>query len=160
MGKIVSSHGIKGWLKIYPFTENVATLNDYSDWLVSKDEKVWLKYKVEKTIIKNKSILVKFTDLNNRNDSDSLNKNIVGIERSDLPELAPNTFYWSDLIGLDVINKKNIYYGVVDNMMETGSNDVIIVKGKKEILIPYLPDVVIKVDLEAKKILVDWDEEY
>tara|TARA_B100001057_G_scaffold359224_1_gene361476 strand:- start:352 stop:834 length:483 start_codon:yes stop_codon:yes gene_type:complete len=160
MGKIVSSHGIKGWLKIYPFTENVATLNDYSDWLVSKDEKVWLRYKVEKTIIKNKSILVKFTDLNNRNDSDSLNKNIVGIERSDLPELAPNTFYWSDLIGLDVINKKNIYYGVVDNMMETGSNDVIIVKGKKEILIPYLPDVVIKVDLEAKKILVDWDEEY
>jgi 16S rRNA processing protein RimM len=98
--------------------------------------------------------------LNNRNESDSLNKNIVGIERSDLPELAPNTFYWSDLIGLDVINKKNIYYGVVDNMMETGSNDVIIVKGKKEILIPYLPDVVIKVDLEAKKILVDWDEEY
>ena len=160
MGKIVSSHGIKGWLKIYPFTENVATLNDYSNWLVSKDEKVWLRYKVEKTIIKNKSILVKFTDLNNRNDSDSLNKNIVGIERSDLPELAPNTFYWSDLIGLDVINKKNIYYGVVDNMMETGSNDVIIVKGKKEILIPYLPDVVIKVDLEAKKILVDWDEEY
>ena len=160
MGKIVSSHGIKGWLKIYPFTENVATLNDYSDWLVSKDEKVWLRYKVEKTIIKNKSILVKFTDLNNRNDSDSLNKNIVGIERSDLPELAPNTFYWSDLIGLDVINKKNIYYGVVDNMMETGSNDVIIVKGKKEILIPYLPDVVIKVDVEAKKILVDWDEEY
>ena len=160
MGKIVSSHGIKGWLKIYPFTENVATLNDYSDWLVSKDEKVWLRYKVEKTIIKNKSILVKFTDLNNRNDSDGLNKNIVGIERSDLPELAPNTFYWSDLIGLDVINKKNIYYGVVDNMMETGSNDVIIVKGKKEILIPYLPDVVIKVDLEAKKILVDWDEEY
>jgi 16S rRNA processing protein RimM len=131
MGKIVSSHGIKGWLKIYPFTENVATLNDYSDWLVSKDEKVWLRYKVEKTIIKNKSILVKFTDLNNRNESDSLNKNIVGIERSDLPELAPNTFYWSDLIGLDVINKKNIYYGVVDNMMETGSNDVIIVKGKK-----------------------------
>ena len=54
MGKIVSSHGIKGWLKIYPFTENVATLNDYSDWLVSKDEKVWLRYKVEKTIIKNK----------------------------------------------------------------------------------------------------------
>lgn len=160
MGKIVSSHGIKGWLKIYPFTENVATLNDYSDWLVSKDEKVWLRYKVEKTIIKNKSILVKFTDLNNRNESDSLNKNIVGIERSDLPELAPNTFYWSDLIGLDVINKKNIYYGVVDNMMETGSNDVIIVKGKKEILIPYLPDVVIKVDLQAKKILVDWDEEY
>jgi 16S rRNA processing protein RimM len=160
MGKIVSSHGIKGWLKIYPFTENVATLNDYSDWLVSKDEKVWLRYKVEKTIIKNKSILVKFTDLNNRNESDSLNKNIVGIERSDLPELAPNIFYWSDLIGLDVINKKNIYYGVVDNMMETGSNDVIIVKGKKEILIPYLPDVVIKVDLEAKKILVDWDEEY
>jgi 16S rRNA processing protein RimM len=48
MGKIVSSHGIKGWLKIYPFTENVATLNDYSDWLVSKDEKVWLRYKVEK----------------------------------------------------------------------------------------------------------------
>jgi len=56
--------------------------------------------------------------------------------------------------------KQGIIFGTIKTMMETGSNDVMVIKGEKEFLIPYLPDVVIKVDLEAKKVLVEWDENY
>ena len=85
---------------------------------------------------------------------------MVGILKSELPKLDANTFYWSDLIGLNVENKLGISYGVVDTMMETGSNDVMVIKGKSDILIPYLPDVILNIDLNTKKILVDWDEDF
>ena len=160
MGKIVGSHGVKGWIKVHPFTEKIDTLSEYTNWFVSSDEKNWDSYKIEKTIINDKTILAKFDEINDRNGSDVLNKSMVGILKSELPKLDANTFYWSDLIGLNVENKLGISYGVVDTMMETGSNDVMVIKGKCDILIPYLPDVILNIDLNTKKILVDWDEDF
>lgn len=160
MGKIVGPHGIQGWLKVHPFTEEIATLSEYPQWLVSKDEKHWASYKVEKTIIKDKTLLVKLSGIDDRNGSESVNKNMIGILKEELPKLDSDTYYWSDLIGLDVQNEAGYYFGTIKTMMETGSNDVMVIKGEKEFLIPYLPDVVIKVDLEAKKVLVEWDENY
>ena len=160
MGKIVGPHGIKGWLKVHPFTEEIGTLSEYPQWLVSEDEKHWASYKVEKTIIKDKTLLVKLSGIHDRNGSESVNKNMIGILKEELPKLDSDTYYWSDLIGLDVQNEAGYYFGTIKTMMETGSNDVMVIKGEKEFLIPYLPDVVIKVDLEAKKVLVEWDENY
>ncbi len=160
MGKIVGPHGIQGWLKVHPFTEEIATLSEYPQWLVSEDEKHWASYKVEKTIIKDKTLLVKLSGIDDRNGSESVNKNMIGILKEELPKLDSDTYYWSDLIGLDVQNEVGYYFGTIKTMMETGSNDVMVIKGEKEFLIPYLPDVVIKVDLEAKKVLVEWDENY
>ena len=85
---------------------------------------------------------------------------MVGLSRDKLPKLKANSFYWADLIGLNVESKDGIKFGVVDSIMETGSNDVLVVKGKNEILIPYLPDVILSVDLKTKRVLVDWDENY
>jgi 16S rRNA processing protein RimM len=85
---------------------------------------------------------------------------MVGILKEELPKLDADTYYWSDLMGLDVQNEAGYYFGSIQTMMETGSNDVMVIKGEREFLIPYLPDVIIKVDLEAKKVLVDWDENY
>lgn len=160
MGKVVGSHGVKGWLKIHPFTEKIETLGEYSNWLISSDEKHWDDFKVEKTIVKNNVFLVKLDTINDRNESDVLKKYMVGVRRDKLPKLKANSFYWSDLIGLNVENKEGVKFGVVDTMMETGSNDVLVVKGNDEILIPYLPDVILSVDLKTKRVLVDWDENY
>jgi len=126
----------------------------------SSDEKHWNDFKVEKTIVKNNVFLVKLDTINDRNESDVLKKYMVGVRRDKLPKLKANSFYWSDLIGLNVENKEGVKFGVVDTMMETGSNDVLVVKGNDEILIPYLPDVILSVDLKTKRVLVDWDENY
>tara|TARA_B100000035_G_C21006278_1_gene557410 strand:- start:1246 stop:1728 length:483 start_codon:yes stop_codon:yes gene_type:complete len=160
MGKVIGSHGVKGWLKIHPFTEKIETLSKYANWLISPDEKHWDDIKVEKTIIKNNVFLVKLDNINDRNESDVLKKYMVGIRRNKLPKLKANSFYWSDLIGLNVESKDGVKFGVVDSIMETGSNDVLVVKGNNEILIPYLPDVILSVDLKTKRVLVDWYENY
>ena len=160
MGKIIGSHGVKGWLKIHPFTEEIETLTKYDEWLIPRNEKTWDVIKVDQTIVKEKIMLVKLNEVNDRNSSDNFIKSLIGVQKKDLPDLGPNDYYWSDLIGLCVESEDGVMYGVVETIMETGSNDVMIVKGEKEILIPYLPDVILNIDLVKKKIIVDWDENY
>ena len=85
MGKVVGSHGVKGWLKIHPFTEKIETLSEYPNWLISSDEKNWDDFKVEKTIVKNNVFLVKLDTINDRNESDVLKKYICLLYTSPSP---------------------------------------------------------------------------
>ena len=158
MGKVVGSHGIKGWLKIQSFTEEIKTLGKFSSWFLSKDEVEWKEFKVESSSIQGRTILSKIEYVNDRDDADRLRGFLIGINKIDLPALERGKYYWSDLIGLEVINQSGFNFGVIDSIMETGSNDVLVTKNEKETLIPYLDNVIIKIDLEKKNIMVDWDE--
>ena len=158
MGKVVGSHGIKGWLKIQPFTEELKTLGKFSSWFVSQNENEWKEFKVESSSIQGRTVLAKIENINNRNDADVLRGFLIGISKIDLPILAKGKYYWSDLIGLEVINQTGFNFGTIESIMETGSNDVLVIKNEKETLIPYLDNVIIKIDLEKKNIMVDWDE--
>jgi 16S rRNA processing protein RimM len=160
MGKVVGSHGIKGWLKIQPFTEETKTLGKFPSWFLSKDESEWKEFKVESSSIQGRTVLSKIEHVNDRNDADQLRGFLIGINKIDLPALEKGKYYWSELIGLEVINQNDFNFGVIDSIMETGSNDVLVIKDDKETLIPYLDNVVLKIDLERKNILVDWDENF
>mgnify|MGYP006098823785 FL=1 len=160
MGKIVGSHGIKGWLKIQPFTEELKTLGKFSSWFLSKDEIEWKEFKVESCSVQGRTMLSKIEHIDDRNDADRFKGFLIGINKVNLPILEKGKYYWSDLIGLEVISQSGFNFGVIDSIMETGSNDVLVVKNDKETLIPYLNNVVLKIDLEKKNILVDWDENF
>ena len=160
MGKVVGSHGIKGWLKIQPFTEDIKTLGKFSSWFLSKNEGEWKEFKIESSLIQGRTMLSKIEDVNDRNEADRFKGFLIGINKVDLPVLEKGKYYWSDLISLEVINQVGFNFGVIDSIMETGSNDVLVIKGEKETLIPYLDNVVLKIDLEKKNVLVDWDENF
>ncbi len=85
------------------------------------------------------------------------------IAEADLPNLPAGEFYWHQLIGLEVVNESRSL-GVVESMMETGANDVLVCKNKEnpktDILIPYTPETVLVVDLESKQMTVDWDPSF
>ena len=86
---------------------------------------------------------------------------LIVVNRKDLPELSPNSYYWRDLIGFEVNNEDNLNLGILDSFFETGSNDVMIVIGsnKNRMLIPFINvEVVKKVDLKKKIISVDWND--
>ena len=88
----------------------------------------------------------------------------VEIREDQLEQLRPEQFYWRDLVGLEVTNTKGIAFGTITNLLETGANDVIIIKGERERLVPYITDAdtgrtVIEVDLEKKTMVVDWHED-
>ena len=160
MGKVVGSHGIKGWLKIQPFTEDINTLGKFSSWFLSKNESEWKEFKIESSSIKGRTLLSKIENVNDRNEADKFKSFLIGINKIDLPVLEKGKYYWSDLISLEVINEVGFNFGVIDSIMETGSNDVLVIKGEKETLIPYLDNVILKIDLEKKNVLVDWDENF
>ena len=85
----------------------------------------------------------------------------IGISRDQLPDTAPGEYYWGDLQGLEVLTGDGESLGTVDHLIETGANDVLVVKGDRERLIPFvLQQVVTRVDLDAGTIQVDWDKDF
>lgn len=160
MGRIGGSFGIKGWLKLQVFSEEIDTLGKYKNWYLSNDEKNWKLTKVEQYKISTNKVSVKFYDVDDRTTSDPYKGYLVGVPRDSLPKLKENEYYWNDLIGYKVINLQDILLGQVDTFLETGANDVMVVEGTKQRLIPYTPSTIIKIDKKQQKIAVDWDENF
>lgn len=158
LGKIGSSYGVQGWMKVLTFTEFGANILDYNPWYLLRQGE-WQVFKVLDGKPYRNGVVVKLKGITTPEQVQLLTGSQVGVRRSTLPKLKPGEYYWSDLQGLTVINKDNEVLGIVIYLMETGSNDVLVVKGKKEHAIPYLPgNVILSVDLEKKEIRVDWEQ--
>ncbi|OGT60128.1 MAG: 16S rRNA processing protein RimM [Gammaproteobacteria bacterium RIFCSPHIGHO2_12_FULL_45_12] len=158
VGKIGAAYGVKGWLKIVSYTEYGASLLDYEPWYLSQAGGNWTSVKIEQGRLYGKGIIAKFPGIDNPEDARLLTGKHIAITRAQLPDLANDEFYWSDLEGLTVINQRGQVLGTVNYLIETGSNDVLVVKGEKERAIPYLKHVILKVDLTQREIHVDWDD--
>lgn len=157
VGKIGSTYGIKGWLKIISFTDPIAGILDYSA-LYIEDKESWKPIKIDDGRLHGKGIVVHFPDFNTPEEARLITGKKIAITRDQLPALEQQEYYWSDLEGLTVINYTGEELGTINYLMETGSNDVLVVKGKKEIAIPYLMgEVILDVDLEARVMHVKWD---
>lgn len=167
VGKIGSCYGVKGWLKITAYTDSVEGIFDYSPWFLNEQGK-WREVKVSQWRFHGKSVVAALEGVNDRDQAQMLTNCEIGILADQMPELPSDEFYWRDLIGCDVINTKGYNMGVVDQILETGSNDVLMVKanakdafGKTERMIPFLPgQFVLEVKLAEKQIIVDWDPDF
>ena len=157
VGKIGTTYGIQGWLKIISFTNPITNIVDYAPWFLENGEQ-WDLVKVTDIREHGKGIVAKLQGQNTPEQARLLTGKKIAVERTQLPTLDKNEFYWSDLQGLTVIDQHGTTLGTVSYLISTGSNDVLIIKGEKEHAIPYLPgDVVKSVDLEAHVIHVDWE---
>lgn len=159
VGKIGTSYGIKGWMKIHSFTEMGDGILDYSPWyLGSGEDDDWSEVVIEEGKIHGKGVIAKFTGFDSPEEARQLTSKMIAITEAQLPKLEKNEFYWSELEGLTVINKNGDVLGKVAYIMETGSNDVLVVKGETDHAIPYLMgSVILKVDLAKQEIHVDWE---
>ncbi|GAA0820799.1 ribosome maturation factor RimM [Colwellia sp. D2M02] len=164
LGKVGAVYGIKGWLKIHSFTDDPDAILDYFPWSLKLGNNIqtvkitdWRKH--------NKGLIVKVQGIDDRDIAQALVGSEIFINELALPELPEGDFYWRDLIGMSVVTSQGYDLGVVTEMMETGANDVLVVKanlndgfGQKERLIPYLLEQVVQsVSAENKQICVDWD---
>jgi 16S rRNA processing protein RimM len=108
-----------------------------------------------------KGVIARLADCENRDQAQALMACEIGIRRDQLPATAPGEYYWRDLQGLKVVTVKGELLGTVDHLIETGANDVLVVKGERERLIPFvLGRVIVDVDLDKREIQVDWDESF
>ncbi|QLB13734.1 16S rRNA processing protein RimM [Bisgaardia hudsonensis] len=164
VGKLGSTYGIRGWLRIYSSTEQAESIFEYKPWFL-KIKGVWQRTELETWKHHNHELIVKLKGIDDREAAQVLANVEIGVDLSVFPELTEGDYYWHDLIGCQVINLQGYKMGTVTEMMETGSNDVLVVRantkdafGKQERLIPFLYEQVVKrVDLTTKTIEVDWD---
>ena len=171
MGKITSVYGVKGWVKIYSYTQPKENIRQYKNWTLkggSKDGPV--------TVLSCKAhgngLVAQIKGCNDRDEAKQYCGSLITVPQEELPDLPSGDYYWHQLQGLKVYtldseDGSKVLLGQVDHLIETGSNDVLVVKKCKdsldgrERLIPYLPDqVVLAVDLEAGTIDVEWDPEF
>lgn len=159
MGRIAVPFGVKGWIKVQPFSEDPTALMDYGNWRVGRGE-AQTPYAVEAVQDHGNALVAKLAGIDDRDAAYALRGLEVSVARSELPAPEENEFYWSDLIGLKVINHEDVELGRVESLMATGAHDVLVVKGRKEHLIPFVAAFVGEVDLAAGTIEVDWGEDY
>jgi 16S rRNA processing protein RimM len=156
IGKIVGVFGVKGELKVFKMVEDVAYFEAGRRVMLKAQGEVLSSYTV-KTVKPYKNILrIQFKEIPDRSAAEKRVGADVFIPRSALPETDADTWYWCDLIGLEVYKTDNQYMGRVTSMIETGSNDVFVVTGDHgETLLPAIASVVVDVDIESGRMLVD-----
>jgi 16S rRNA processing protein RimM len=166
LGKITAVYGVKGWVKIYSFTDPIENIFEYQPWRL-KIGGVLKTIEVEAGKRHGKGLIAKLTGVDDREIARSYCGHEIVADSSLLPELDEGDYYWSQLEGLLVYTESDQLLGKVSHLMETGANDVLVVKATKdsldqrERLLPYLPDQVIKkIDLETGTMRVDWDPEF
>jgi 16S rRNA processing protein RimM len=160
VGKISNPHGIKGWVKVISFTDPIENILSYKKWTIS-DNETEKTYCLEDSRIQGNKIVIKLEGVNNRDDADLLKNLQIEVNRSDLPKLDENSYYWEDLVDFNVIDIKGMHVGKVDSLFRTGSNDVLVIinETKQRLLVPFIMEEVIKyVDLDKELISIDWAE--
>ena len=160
LGAINGVYGVKGWVKVFSFTDPKENILDYKTWYVVKNNQQQICH-VEDGKRHGKGVIVKLKGFDDREVAAKLLKSEVMVSREELPKLANGEYYWNDLQGLQVINLQQTALGHIDHMMETGANDVMVVKGEKQRLIPFVQGLYVKnIDLENKVLVVDWPEDF
>jgi 16S rRNA processing protein RimM len=160
VGKISGVFGVKGWVKVFSFTDSKENILNYSPWLLKKDTEI-------KTIavidgkLQGKAVVAQLDGINDRDEAARLMGWDIYIKPDQLPKAAKDEYYWSDLIGLAVETNLGVQLGIIENLLETGANDVVIVKGERERVIPFLQgQTIISIDLATGKMVVDWDPDF
>ena len=157
LGRISGLFGVRGWVKVYSYTEPREAVLNYDRWLLSGKDG-WQEAKVAEGQRHGKTIIARIDGYVDREQAASLVGTDIGVARETLPETDTNQYYWSDLEGLRVVHRDGSVLGKVAYLLETGANDVMVVKGEQERLIPFVMDkVVLGVDLDNGEIEVDWE---
>jgi 16S rRNA processing protein RimM len=157
LGRIVGLFGVRGWVKVYSYTEPREAVLNYGDWLLGRDGD-WQQTAVAEGKRHGKAVIARLQGIEDRDAATELIGSDIGIDRDALPEPEEGHYYWADLEGLTVVQQDGTEVGKVSYLMATGAHDVLVVDGPVERLIPFVPgQVILDVDLAAGVIRVDWE---
>jgi 16S rRNA processing protein RimM len=165
LGKITSVHGVRGEVKIYSFTDPIDNLLDYRLWTLRREGEV-KQVELVSGRLQGKVLVAKLKGLDDREVARTYAGFDICVPRALLPDLDDGEFYWHQLEGLKVIDLQGQLLGRLDHLLETGSNDVMVVKpcpgslDDRERLLPYTEQCVQQIDLAAGEMRVDWDADF
>ncbi len=160
MGRLLAPFAVRGWIKVQAWTEYSDSLADYPVWYLRKGN-TWQAMTVEETELHSKGLVVKLRGVDDREAAERLRGVDIAIPREQLPETDENEYYWRDLKGLSVRNSAGEALGVVVDLLESGANDLLVVRDDTQTrLIPFVDAIVRQVDQVAGCIEVEWGKDY
>ena len=158
LGHVSGVHGVRGWVKIHSMTEPREAIFEYQPWLMGRPPEAVLIKQGKKH---GKHLIALLENVDDRDRAEALVNQEIAVYRDQFPDLPDNEFYWTDLIGLEVKLESGKKLGTIREMLATGANDVMVVQGDRELLIPFVPGpYVLNVDLVERVVTVDWDPEF
>ena len=155
MGRIADAYGVLGWIKVLPWSAQADALGAHRSWRIGGCE-----HKVEETRLHSGKLLAKLVGVDSREAALKLKGATVAVPRESLPDAPPGEVYWADLVGLEVVNSQGVVLGVVREMFSHGAHDVMELSGERPRLLPWVPAVVKRVDLQAGRVEVDWGADW
>jgi 16S rRNA processing protein RimM len=164
VGRISGVYGVKGWVKLFSHTEPVENILSYKKlWIETGTE--WKPLEIASRKAHGPGYIIKVDGFDDRDIARKLVARDIAIDKQQLPSLdnSEDGYYWTDLVGLQVVNTDAEKLGEVQSLMETGANDVLVLKSTEgnERLVPFVTDQIIKsVDLESSVITVDWPADF
>jgi len=159
MGRVTAPYGVRGWIRVRTYTEAADGLARYPVWWLGGRDG-WVQWKLERVARQGQGLTAKLEGCNDRDAAAGLARLDIAVPREALPETGASEFYWADLIGLAVQNLEGEALGSVTALIATGSNDVLVVRGNRERLIPFVKPVIVEVDTAGGRVTVDWGSDY
>lgn len=161
LGRVSGLYGVRGWVKVHSDTDPRDNIVRYAPWYLNRG-RGWEQVELDGGRPHGKTVVAKLAGCDDRDAAAEWIGADIAVRRDQLDErLEEGEFYWADLEGLEVVTTDGVVLGTLDHLFETGANDVMVVKGDRERLVPYLWEQVVKqVDLEHRRMVVDWDPEF
>lgn len=160
VGRVAGAYGIKGWIKVFSYTEPRENVAQFGSWIIERDGSR-REVELEAGKSQGKSVLVKLAGIDNREAALALVGAEIEVSRAALAPAEPGEYYWADLEGLSVRNEAGETLGRVDHLLATGAHDVLVLDGDGSRLIPFVVGEIVKdVDLESGVLVVDWDARF
>lgn len=157
LGRIVGLFGVRGWVKVFSYTDPREAVLEYQGLLLGQNGQ-WKTADVAEGQRHGKSVIAHFKGIDDRDQAEALVGAEIGVSRDALPDPTDGRYYWTDLIGMEVVHLDGTVLGTIESMLETGAHDVMVLTGDQERLIPFVTDkIVLNVDLAEKRVSVDWE---
>ncbi len=159
LGKIIGPHGVRGWLKVRSYTRPPDNLLGYRTWLVGHDG-AWQCREVQGGERCGGEFRVKLDGIDDRDRARALSGHEVGVRRSELPVPAAGQYYWVDLIGLEAFSAEGESLGRVDHIRDAPAHPLMVLRGERQRLVPFVRERLLAVDIAAGRITLDWEPDW
>lgn len=160
LGRIAGPFGVRGWLKVMPFTDPAEQILDYPVWRADLPGAGRRELRALEGRRHGKGLVVRVEGIDDRDAAVALGRPELWVERRELPALGEGEYYRADLVGFEVVNLQGQGLGRVDHFLDMPANPVMVVVGAREHWVPLGPDQVFRVDQDQGRVTVDWDPEF
>lgn len=155
LGRVGGPWGVRGGVRVHSDCRPPERIFEYPNWWIGAK-----RYSLREGRTQGSGLVATLDGVDSREVADALKGKDITVPASELPPPESGEYYWRDLVGLTVVTRDGVELGSIDRMVETGANDVMVVRGDRERWLPWIADVVREVDLVARRIEVDWDPEF